>query len=194
MSELSRRERKKQETKEKIYHCAIELFLSSGFETTSIEQITQKADVGKGTFYNYFPTKEAVTLEYSKRYYQQMIETRRSSSYTSVREKLEALLKDWALFMMDNREIAWQAVKSREGAELDRALHYAIIAMMTLGQREGEISPYFDAGFLAESLEGMMLQHFLKWHVSGGNLLDEVNAIVSVFLDGLTDLPRASRR
>ena len=193
MSELSRRERKKLETKEKIYHCAIELFLSCGFETTSIEQITQKADVGKGTFYNYFPTKEAVTLEYFRRYYEQMIEKRRSSVSSSVREKLALLLTDWASLMMDNREIAWQAVKSREGAELDRALHYAIMAIITLGQREGDISSHFDAGFLAESLEGMMLQHFVKWHVGGGNLLAEVNNIVSVFLDGLTDFPGALR-
>jgi len=55
-----RRERKAQETRDRIFREAIALFAERGFETVTIEQITDRADVGKGTFFNYFQNKEAV--------------------------------------------------------------------------------------------------------------------------------------
>src|SRR5712692_11692855 len=58
--ELSRRERKKEETRERIFKAACKLFRDKGFEDTTIDDITERADVAKGTFFNYFPRKEAV--------------------------------------------------------------------------------------------------------------------------------------
>ncbi len=56
----SRRERKKEETKERILSAAFDLFRKQGVEATTVEEISDKADVAKGTFFNYFPRKEAV--------------------------------------------------------------------------------------------------------------------------------------
>jgi AcrR family transcriptional regulator len=58
--ELTRRERKKEETKERIFKAALKLFKAQGFAATTIDDIAAKADVAKGTFFNYFPRKEAV--------------------------------------------------------------------------------------------------------------------------------------
>lgn len=58
--ELSRRERKKDETRERISQAAIQLFREKGFETATVDEIAARADVAKGTFFNYFPRKEAV--------------------------------------------------------------------------------------------------------------------------------------
>lgn len=187
MSELSRRERKKLETYTRLYHCAMELFQRQGYENTSIEQITQLADVGKGTFYNYFQSKEAVVLEYSRRRYQEMIASGREAGY-SLQERLEHVLKDWSRFMSMEKELAWVAIKNREGAELDKGLHYGIIGIISHGQRIGEISKRYDPVFLAESLEGMVLQHFLHWFVSGeGNLEKEMEEVLNLFFEGLTE-------
>ena len=57
---LGRRERKKEETKRRIFVAALELFREKGFAATTIDEITARADVAKGTFFNYFPRKEAV--------------------------------------------------------------------------------------------------------------------------------------
>lgn len=56
----SRRERRAAETRERIFRAAIELIAERGLGNVTIEQITDRADVGKGTFFNYFPSKEAV--------------------------------------------------------------------------------------------------------------------------------------
>ena len=58
--EQSRRERKKEETKDRIFKAAFALFKRQGVEATTIDEICEKADVAKGTFFNYFPHKEAV--------------------------------------------------------------------------------------------------------------------------------------
>ena len=55
-----RRARRQAETRQRIFRCAVRLFAERGFFRTTVEDITQAADVGKGTFFNYFPTKEHV--------------------------------------------------------------------------------------------------------------------------------------
>ncbi|AFQ44639.1 TetR/AcrR family transcriptional regulator [Desulfosporosinus meridiei] len=187
MSELSRRERKKNETREKIFSNAMQLFRSQGFSATSVEQITQQADVGKGTFYNYFPTKEAVIKEFSKRSWQDLSNRGRHKPSLGTLQRLSALLQDWAEFMIEDREIAWVTIRSREGADYDMSLHYGLLAILTVGQQNGEINSEYDASFLAESLEGMMVQHFIRWHVSGnGDLREELNHALVVFFNGLS--------
>ena len=59
----SRRERKKQETRQRMLEAAWDLFRVRGYEETTVEEITGAADVAKGTFFNYFETKEAVLGE-----------------------------------------------------------------------------------------------------------------------------------
>ncbi|HVO80693.1 MAG TPA: TetR family transcriptional regulator [Terriglobales bacterium] len=55
-----RRERKRSETRQRIFRAAMKLFAERGFFNTTVEDITEAADVGKGTFFNYFPSKEHV--------------------------------------------------------------------------------------------------------------------------------------
>lgn len=55
-----RRQRRSEETRTRILQAAAKLFTQHGFSTVTVEQITEAADVGKGTFFNYFPTKEHV--------------------------------------------------------------------------------------------------------------------------------------
>jgi AcrR family transcriptional regulator len=60
----SRRERHRAETRDRLYRAALALFAERGFLETTVEDITEAADVGKGTFFNYFPTKEHILAEF----------------------------------------------------------------------------------------------------------------------------------
>jgi AcrR family transcriptional regulator len=53
-----RRARRAAETRERIFRAALRLFAERGFVATTVKDITEAADVGKGTFFNYFPSKE----------------------------------------------------------------------------------------------------------------------------------------
>jgi AcrR family transcriptional regulator len=55
-----RRARRQAYTRERIFRAALKLFAERGYLDTTIEDITEAADVGKGTFFNYFPSKEHV--------------------------------------------------------------------------------------------------------------------------------------
>jgi len=56
--DLGRRERKKQQTRERIAETARGLFGERGFERVTVAEIAREADVAEQTVYNYFPTKE----------------------------------------------------------------------------------------------------------------------------------------
>jgi len=57
---LSRRERKKLETRQALLEASLALFREKGYRATTVEEITDRADVAKGTFFNYFASKEAL--------------------------------------------------------------------------------------------------------------------------------------
>lgn len=52
-----------QDKKEIIYDCAKELFSAKGFKETNISEITKKAGMAVGTFYNYYPSKEKLFMD-----------------------------------------------------------------------------------------------------------------------------------
>jgi AcrR family transcriptional regulator len=56
------REENRKYYRNKILLAAKEVFTSQGYENTSIEQIAQKAEIGLGTTYNYFKSKEELFI------------------------------------------------------------------------------------------------------------------------------------
>jgi AcrR family transcriptional regulator len=55
-----RRERRAAETRVRLFRCALKLFANRGLANVTVEDITEAADVGKGTFFNYFASKDHV--------------------------------------------------------------------------------------------------------------------------------------
>jgi AcrR family transcriptional regulator len=59
---VSRRERKKQQTRRALTRVALTLFLEQGFEATTVDQIAEAADYHRATFFRIFASKEDVAL------------------------------------------------------------------------------------------------------------------------------------
>lgn len=51
------------DTREKLLLCGEKLFSQKGYDATSISDICDMADVSKGAFFHYFPSKESFFLE-----------------------------------------------------------------------------------------------------------------------------------
>jgi len=59
---ISRTQRRASRTRKRLLDAALALFNEKGLDATAIEDITERADVGKGTFYRHFGNKEAVVM------------------------------------------------------------------------------------------------------------------------------------
>ncbi len=56
----TRHERRRLQTRRLLIQTALELILEKGYENVSIQEITDRADLGRGTFYIHFKDKEEV--------------------------------------------------------------------------------------------------------------------------------------
>jgi AcrR family transcriptional regulator len=58
------RETKMERTRQFIADTAFELFVTHGYDNTTLEQIAAAAEVGARTLYRYYPTKEALVVNF----------------------------------------------------------------------------------------------------------------------------------
>ena len=79
---LGRRGRRKAATRTRLVEAALDLLSRQEYNATTIEQITQAADVGKGTYFNYFASKEHLLNEVGQ------------EQLTMIRTKVERALAD----------------------------------------------------------------------------------------------------
>jgi TetR/AcrR family transcriptional repressor of nem operon len=60
-------------TREQIIVAAVETLHRKGFNGTSVQDITEAAQVPKGSFYNHFESKELLAVEALERYWQRVL-------------------------------------------------------------------------------------------------------------------------
>lgn len=58
--------------RDELLDTALALFLEHGYESTSVEQVTQAAGIAKGTFYHYFDSKSAILGAIAERFGEQI--------------------------------------------------------------------------------------------------------------------------
>ncbi len=109
------RESKKEEKKERLLKESLELFIEKGFDQTSIEDITGKAGVAKGTFYNFFEKKEDVLLYYLDR---EMVKSRHEiqqniGDMKTIVDKLELLIITYLKYIFRDKGFAKVLVRER---------------------------------------------------------------------------------
>ena len=101
------RERKKTQLRQTILDAAAQEFKTRGFANTSVSNIMQTADLGVGTFYNYFNSKEEVLMNLVKNLFTQVEEKihAQEEKIFSSRELLQTACEDTAELIDDNRFI-----------------------------------------------------------------------------------------
>ncbi len=103
-----RRERKRRQTRERIEQAAMSLFLERGFDATTIEEITEAADVSKRSFFDYFPSKEEVVVAWQDAFADRLMAAiaARPSGESPVRAVEEALIDTVMASAADERTLA----------------------------------------------------------------------------------------
>src|SRR5579872_1965448 len=169
--EVSRRERKKEETKERIFQAAFSLFKQHGVPDTTVDQICERADVAKGTFFNYFPHKEAVLGYLGETWFLDAEEQAAAimAKPGRVAPQLIRMFADLAQFYEDERELAGYVLhewmqKQHTGTD-EMCLHWdeLAIGLVRKLQKNGEIREDEDAERAARVLgcihQGTILEY-----------------------------------
>jgi AcrR family transcriptional regulator len=194
--ELTRRERKKDETRSRIFKAAVKLFRDNGFDETTIDDITEKADVAKGTFFNYFPRKEAVLGYLSEVWIAEAEENAAAilSAKHAAREQLIQLLCGLAAQYEEDPELSsYVIIESLNRAfqpseDVHQRWHDLLVRVIERGQEAGEFRRDVDphrAEFVFGSVYMATLFMWLKCPKVQFNLRDELRARLTLVLDGL---------
>lgn len=66
---------KKNEMHKLIIDKSVELFAEKGYHATSAQEISGKFGIAKGSFYNYFKSKEELLVSIFKYFYESLMES-----------------------------------------------------------------------------------------------------------------------
>ena len=168
-----RRERRRAEIRDRLFQAALQLFADRGFLETTVADITEAADVGKGTFFNYFPTKEHVLATFGAERIA-VIERAHEKAKTSsepvlvvIQELLTRLADDYSGNAALLRAIyAAHASCPEVRAELQKRLHRGrrlMAAMFELARERGEIGSEIPPEELARLTQVVFLGVTLSW-------------------------------
>jgi AcrR family transcriptional regulator len=168
-----RRERKKRELRERIYQKAQELFLSQGFEATTVEQIAAAADIAPATFFNHFQSKNALLGEMTSEVFahlQELIEQyllRPGSAQQRIVSFAERAAQDAYAARGVARDVVLELMRTRarpgETPPYLERISVPITKTLREGQHNGEVRTDLDAAFLAEMVLGALNAPFINW-------------------------------
>lgn len=167
--QLSRRERKKQETRQSLMEAAFRLFQEDGYDATTVKDITDEVDVAKGTFFNYFPTKEAVLPAIAAHRLEQLGEalTPEHGAPESSIARIKLALRLVAEDPLCDQQLAqrlFSAIMRRRELRPGHALRDLLVEQVRQGQVAGEIREGLDAVSLAGAIHALFFHQLVMWH------------------------------
>lgn len=193
----NRRSRRSFELRERIFRAALDLFARKGFSETTVEDITNAADVGKGTFFNYFPGKDHILLAFGQMQLERLRlavdEARRTKAplpkfIRSLTTRMTAepsrnpdIIRVLLLAFLSNPEVR-QAMMNLQTQVL--ALHAEMVA---LGQERGEIRNDLPPVEIAQVFRQMIFGTLLIWSLYGdASLQSRLDSAFEIIWSGLS--------
>ena len=191
-----RRSRRSAEIRDRLFRAALDVFSKKGFADATIEDITNAADVGKGTFFNYFPSKDHVLLAFAEmqlaRLRHAVDEARRNNTpirqfFRSLTSLMTAepsrnpdLIRVLLLAFLSNQEVR-QAMMDLQDRVL--AVHSE---MIQFGQDRGEIRTDLSPGAIALVFRQTIFGTLLIWSLYGdASLPSRIESAFEVIWSGL---------
>ncbi len=166
-----RRARRQAERKAHIYGVALELFTEKGFDRVTVDEIVARADVAKGTFFNYFPTKDALLVEYRRSLFDFLHEFGEKLQADSAREcfrkyfrKVARTIKaEGATYDVLFREVVARPHLLALDDQTQQAAQRHFVRYLELGVETGEVAPGTDLELLAQILRDLWTGTSTAW-------------------------------
>ena len=183
--------RRRAQTRERIFTEAMRLFAERGFDRVTVADITEAADVGKGTFFTHFPSKRDV-FRYLGEQVSEVMADAAAKEGTAV-ERLHRVMRAAGQWLEAHPEPARQMAKARAftlsdlGSANQQRLQRALAEILTEGQKRGELREVP----IADAVMALQCNYFacvLLWAADPGGrpLTDRLRASLDITLNGLT--------
>lgn len=170
-----RREKRKQKTRARIEEAAYDLFRQQGIDDTSIEQICERADVARRTFYSHYPNKHALLggLGISRLYSQSEPMLRQlMANHPTTRGRLAAMVdyieSNFAGYSDFDRQLILIAPATlADDSEQQREIGHSAIAsfrqLFVAGREMGDVRTEFSPDLLAAMVVGTLNALTTQW-------------------------------
>jgi len=191
------REEKKRQTHAKLVESALAVFSEHGFEHATVEEITRRARVAKGTFFNYFRTKADVLLHVGavqEAWMAGEIVRLQSSPGTRSDQIIELMVSAASRLALTRplvRAMFQATLQSPEESDIQVAHFHrvgaALISLLEDGRAKGELS----LDLTGEEMALLVMQTYssalLTWSLSTGteSLAMHVRRTFDALFDGL---------
>jgi len=190
-----KRELKKAQTRQRIAGAAVELFEMQGYEATTVQQIAERAAVAKGTFFNYFNSKEELMMELQSMVIMKEIETIVGKPGPVV-PRLQAMLFEYARNYPMNRAVTRAVLQGIYGKDKLRELQCircdelqeSLVPVVAHAQHKGEIRADMPAEKIAQLAVQTYFGVLMSWSLEQGEaeLLDQMALSFEIFIHGLS--------
>ena len=198
----SRRERRSAELRERLFRAALNLFAKKGYADTTVEDITEAADVGKGTFFNYFRSKEHILMAFGEMQLGKLeaIVREAQQSDLPMREVLHTLVLRMTEEPIRNPAIVRALLQANLSSvpvrEEMRHIHdrnrRLLGKLIRHGQERGEIRADLPAEEIAQVWRQTIFGTLLFWSLAGDHTLTErIETSLRLLWDGIAT-PKAS--
>ncbi|WP_333767253.1 TetR/AcrR family transcriptional regulator [Streptomyces sp. IBSBF 2435] len=198
--QVGRRERNKQRVRERLYSSAVELFVAKGYDHTSIDEIAERADVARGTFFNYFQRKEDIIAAWGERRRTALVTG--LDAYGAFTPSAVARLQQcMAILVRINQEeprltaamlTAW--VKAGRPIFEEPYVAEVFAKIVDSGVDRGELTPCMSPISVGNVLRDVYLGALYRWahrpsDTLGTSLADELQQVLRLLLEGMTPPP-----
>jgi len=203
MNNMSLREKKKIETKNRIFEVSGKLFKEKGFENTTIDEITKEAGIAKGTFFNYFPTKESLVFYFAEQKAELVYDLTEKEAIKDLHTKermkkflvalAESYEKDKDLTKLLFFEYRRYIENSRNAPDKERNPHYRLINVLLDLLQDGiekkEVKKSIDTRMAAETLNAVYFHTLMMWLKSENELSfsRNISAKIDLLFEGIGD-------
>lgn len=178
---MTRRQEQAQRTRKALFECALRLFREKGYDSVTVDDITQAAGTAKGTFYTYFRTKSDIIIEEFRtiddfyRHYQ-----RNLFRYDTAEKKILAFVRAQMRYVRDKvglemLKILYANNIMEPGTEkilidTGRFLHELVRSIIEEGQARDEFRTDVSADRLAQLFNRSFRSVFLDWAISNNGI------------------------
>lgn len=184
--------RRRAETRRRIVDVAMRLFVERGYDNVTVADITEAADVAKGTFFTHFPSKSDIFRYVGSEAVDAMAAA--ATGEGTARERITAALDAAARWHVEHQDLGRQMLLVRSfnfakdlGSDNQRRFSGIVMDLLTEGVASGEFRSDLAVADAALLIQGTYYLSVITWLSTPEDrpLNDRMDAALDVLFRGI---------